>query len=194
MHKFILESFGFFKSCLQFLKILAVFSIVMLMLYWAQHLVGTKWAWFAFISPFLDLFVDMGQAISTGSVTLFNAVFEFKYFIAAVLYIVLYLIIDVAMKILDGLKISYSSKRATHLEKSDYLKYDYLVCMDGAKVRNTLRIVGEDKERKIHKLLEFTCSNEDVADPWYTGDFDRTYKDVFSGCKGLLKYIENRHK
>ncbi len=97
-------------------------------------------------------------------------------------------------KILDGLGISYSEKRAIHLEKSDYAKYDYLVCMDNANVRNTLRIVGDDEEKKIHKLLEFTGSYEDVADPWYTGDFNRTYNDVLSGCNGLLRYIEEREK
>ena len=111
MHKFILESFGFFKSCLHFLKILAVFSIVMLMLYWIQHLTGARWAWFGFISPFLDVFVNMGQAISAGSLTLFDAVFEFKYFIAAILYIVLYFVIDVAIKLLDGLKEVYGDGR-----------------------------------------------------------------------------------
>lgn len=93
-------------------------------------------------------------------------------------------------KILDRLGISYSGKRAIHLEKSDYSKYDYLVCMDSANVRNTLRIVGDDAEKKIHKLLEFTGSCEDVTDPWYTGDFDRTYNDVLAGCKGLLRFIE----
>jgi protein-tyrosine phosphatase len=64
--------------------------------------------------------------------------------------------------------------------------------MDSANVRNTLRIIGDDAEGKIHKLLEFADSYEDVADPWYTGDFDRTYKDVLTGCKGLLRYIEKR--
>ena len=93
-------------------------------------------------------------------------------------------------KILDGLGISYSKKRAIHLEKSDYEKYDYLVCMDSANVRNTLRIVGDDSEKKIYKLLEFADSYEDVADPWYTGEFNKTYEDVLTGCKGLLSYIE----
>lgn len=95
--------------------------------------------------------------------------------------------------ILEGLGISYSEKRATHLEKSDYAKYDYLVCMDSANVRNTLQIVGDDAEKKIHKLLEFVGSHEDVADPWYTGDFDRTYKDVLLGCKGLLRHIQKNN-
>ena len=96
-------------------------------------------------------------------------------------------------KILDRLGISYSGKRAVHLEKSDYAKYDYLVCMDGQNVRNTLRIVGRDIDGKIHKLLEFAKKSEDVADPWYTGDFEKTYKDVILGCEGLLEHIEKLH-
>ena len=95
-------------------------------------------------------------------------------------------------KILDRLGISYSGKRAVHLEKSDYAKYDYLVCMDSANVRNTLRIVGADPEGKVHKLLEFADSCEDVADPWYTGNFDVTYRDVLAGCKGLLRAIDEK--
>lgn len=94
-------------------------------------------------------------------------------------------------RILDGLGISYQGKRAVHLEKSDYEKYDYLICMDRANVRNTLRIVGDDPENKVHKLLEFAESDADVADPWYTGNFDVTYRDVLAGCKGLLTYIDN---
>ena len=79
-----------------------------------------------------------------------------------------------------------------NLEKSDYAQYDYLVCMDSANVRNTLRIVGSDTDGKIYKLLEFADSPRDVADPWYTGDFEATYKDVLSGCKGLLRYIKEK--
>ncbi len=95
-------------------------------------------------------------------------------------------------RILDTLGISYSHKRAVHLEKTDYKKYDYLICMDSANVRNTLRIVGDDKDGKIYKLLNFADSDKDVADPWYTGNFDITYKDVLKGCKGLLRHIDKR--
>ena len=97
-------------------------------------------------------------------------------------------------RILDRLGISYSGKHAVHLEKSDYAKYDYLICMDNATVRNTLRIIGEDTENKVHKLLEFSGSDKDVADPWYTGNFDLTYKDVLAGCKGLFNYIESKKR
>ncbi len=95
-------------------------------------------------------------------------------------------------RILDRLGISYSHKRAIHLEKSDYEKYDYLVCMDKMNVRNTLRITGDDKDKKIYKLLEFADSDRDVADPWYTGNFDITYEDVLKGCKGLLRHIDSK--
>ncbi len=95
-------------------------------------------------------------------------------------------------RILDRLGISYKEKRAVHLESSDYEKYDYLICMDNANVRNTLRIVGEDKEKKVKKLLEYINSDSDVADPWYTGDFEATYKDISDGCKGLLRYIDTK--
>ncbi len=94
--------------------------------------------------------------------------------------------------ILDGLGISYSGKRAVHLEKSDYEKYDYLICMDRANVKNTLRIVGKDVENKVYRLLEFADSDADVADPWYTGNFDITYRDVVNGCKGLMKVIDKK--
>lgn len=95
-------------------------------------------------------------------------------------------------KILDALGISYKGKRAVHLEKSDYAKYDYLICMDRANVRNTLRIMGADPEEKICKLLEFAESDADVADPWYTGNFETTYRDVVAGCRGLLNSIDKK--
>ena len=95
-------------------------------------------------------------------------------------------------KILDALGISYKGKRAVHLEKNDYAKYDYLICMDRANVRNTLRIMGADPEEKICKLLEFAESDADVADPWYTGNFETTYRDVVAGCRGLLNSIDKK--
>lgn len=94
--------------------------------------------------------------------------------------------------ILDRLGISSKGKRAVHLERSDYDKYDYLICMDSANVRNTLRIVGDDPEEKVCKLLEFAGLNSDVADPWYTGNFEDTYRDVVRGCRGLLQTIDGK--
>lgn len=92
-------------------------------------------------------------------------------------------------RILDRLGISYRGKRAVHLETTDYAKYDFLICMDSANVRNTLRITGGDPDNKVRKLLEFAHSDRDVADPWYTGNFEKTYDDVLTGCTRLLEYI-----
>ena len=79
--------------------------------------------------------------------------------------------------------------RAVQMTAADYNNYDYLIGMDTANIRNMTRIAGGDKEGKIYKLLTFADSGRDVADPWYTGDFDTTYKDVMEGCTALLKYI-----
>ncbi len=78
--------------------------------------------------------------------------------------------------------------RAVQMTRWDYEKYDYLVGMDDANIRNMNRIAGGDPAGKIHKLLEYVGSGASVADPWYTGDFDATYRDVTRGCEGLLKY------
>ena len=82
--------------------------------------------------------------------------------------------------------------RATQMTKSDYVEYDYLIGMDTANIRNINRIAGGDPEGKVYKLLSFAGSGRDVADPWYTGDFDATYRDVLAGCEGLLKYLQQQ--
>ena len=84
--------------------------------------------------------------------------------------------------------------RARQLTREDYLYYDYLIGMDTANIRNMTRIVGgSDPEGKIYKLLTFAGKGNDVADPWYTGDFDATYRDVSEGCAAFLNYLtENR--
>ena len=62
--------------------------------------------------------------------------------------------------------------------------------MDGNNLRNLRRIIGDDKENKVYKLLDFTeRKGQDISDPWYTGNFDETYDDVLEGCKGLLRYL-----
>ena len=76
--------------------------------------------------------------------------------------------------------------RARQLTKKDYEEYDYLIGMDTENIRNMQRISGGDPDEKIYKLLTFAGSGLDVADPWYTGDFEATYKDVKAGCEGLL--------
>ena len=89
--------------------------------------------------------------------------------------------------------ISTDGKRAVQLKKSDYGKYDYIIGMDSWNMRNMKRMLPEDTDNKIHLLLDFSASPRDIADPWYTGDFDTTYNDILEGCTALLKKIEKGH-
>ena len=85
--------------------------------------------------------------------------------------------------------ISCEGKRAVQLKRSDYDNYDLFVGMDSMNIRNMHRILGGDPEGKIYKLMEFTGRGGDVADPWYTGNFDVTRRDICEGCEALLEYI-----
>ncbi len=78
---------------------------------------------------------------------------------------------------------------ATQMSRRDYDRYDYIIGMDQWNYKNMLRIVGEDTEHKISLLLEFAGSERDIADPWYTGNFDQTYEDVREGCEALLHHL-----
>lgn len=78
------------------------------------------------------------------------------------------------------------------MTRNDYLEYDYLIGMDTANIRNMQRIAGGDSKGKIYKLLTFAGVGRDVADPWYTGDFDATYRDVKAGCEGFLEYLREQ--
>ena len=79
--------------------------------------------------------------------------------------------------------------RAVQMTAHDYDYYDYLIGMDTANIRNMNRIAGGDPDSKIYKLLSFAGSGRDVADPWYTGDFDSTYRDVVEGLEGFLDFL-----
>lgn len=92
--------------------------------------------------------------------------------------------------ILDRLGIDYSEKRARQMTKKDYQDYDMLIGMDDWNMRNMNRIAGGDPEDKLHLLMDFTDRPGEVADPWYTRNFEVTYRDVMDGCEGLLAYLE----
>ncbi len=78
---------------------------------------------------------------------------------------------------------------ARQINKKDYEYYDYLIIMDRNNARNLERIIGDDYEHKVYPLLSFANKNRDIADPWYTGNFDDTYHDVAEGCQALLNYL-----
>ena len=84
--------------------------------------------------------------------------------------------------------------RAVQMRREDYDNYDYLIGMDSANVRNMIRIVGGDPENKISRLLDFAGVDRNIADPWYTGNFDETYRDVVTGCRGLMENLMEKLK
>ena len=79
--------------------------------------------------------------------------------------------------------------RARQLTQQDYAQFDLLIGMDGANRRNMLRMLNGDPQGKIHLLLDFSDSLRDIADPWYTGNFDKTYEDILEGCQGLFRVL-----
>ena len=87
-----------------------------------------------------------------------------------------------ARKKLAAHGIACDGKHAVQMKRSDYAKYDHIFYMDAWNLRNILRITGGDPDGKLHPLLE----TRDIADPWYTGDFDRAYDDILEGCKSWL--------
>ena len=97
-------------------------------------------------------------------------------------------------KVLRSHGIPCEGKRAVQLRADDYDKYDLFVGMDSANIRNMRRMLGGDSANKVRKLLEFpegvpTDAASDVADPWYTRDFDTTYDDVLRGCQALFERL-----
>ncbi len=94
---------------------------------------------------------------------------------------------------LTEMGIPFREHFATPLSSGDAAEYDYFIGMDSANIRNMKRILGAGAEGKIYKMLDFTDHSRDVADPWYTGDFDLTYQDITEGCEGFLAMLsENR--
>lgn len=85
--------------------------------------------------------------------------------------------------------IDTTGKVAVQLSKNDYEKYDLFVGMDSANIRNMTRMLGGDPEGKIRKLMDYTSRGGDVADPWFTGDFEATWRDVYDGCTEMLKTL-----
>ena len=87
--------------------------------------------------------------------------------------------------------IDCAGKTARRLTNADYDKFDLLIGMDRANLRNMQRICGGDPGGKLHLLMKFSDRPGDVADPWYTGDFETTWRDVLAGCRGLLDVCRN---
>lgn len=96
--------------------------------------------------------------------------------------------------ILDRLGIDYTGKVAEKLTADDYDKYDYFIGMDESNRRNMIRQLNGDKDGKVSLLMDYTSNPRDVADPWYTRDFDATYRDIMEGIEAFYKFLLNHEK
>lgn len=95
-----------------------------------------------------------------------------------------------ARRILAEHGISCEGKTAVQMTKADYAYYDYIIAMDRSNLRNMKRFVGDDEQKRVSLMMDYTNRQGDVADPWYTGDFETTWNDICEGCEGLLEAIE----
>ena len=86
--------------------------------------------------------------------------------------------------------IPFSRHAAHKMTRADYDYYDHIICMDRSNLRLLRYIIGEDSAGKVSLLMAWANRSDDVADPWYTGDFDATYRDLFTGCNALLNELK----
>lgn len=80
-----------------------------------------------------------------------------------------------------------ASRTARTVTAEDYQRFDRLICMDQSNLRWLRRIIGDDPQKKVHLMMSYTGSSRDVADPWYTGDFERTFQDILAACEAMLR-------
>lgn len=87
-------------------------------------------------------------------------------------------------------QIPFGPKKARKFTIQDYEKFDYIIGMEISNLRNINKIISKDDKAKIHRLLDFSKRPRDIADPWYTGNFEQTYQDIVEGCQALLMHIQ----
>lgn len=95
-----------------------------------------------------------------------------------------------AQRLMDSLGIATTDRRSVQLARDDFDKYDYIMGMENTNIRDIRKIFGCGNSTKVKRLLEFTADPHDIADPWYTQDFETTYKEICEGCEGFLAMLE----
>ena len=95
-----------------------------------------------------------------------------------------------ARRILADHGIGCQGHSAQQITRREYEYYDYIICMDHNNLRNLRYVIGDDRDGKVSLLLDYTDSPHDVADPWYTDNFEVCYRDILMGCQGLLREIK----
>ena len=97
-------------------------------------------------------------------------------------------------EILQEMKILYTEHHSRKIKNTDYKYYDYILAMDDRNIYDIINIIGKDTDKKIYRLLDFANKPRNIKDPWYTGNFDETYWDVYEGCSTFLEYLIKNNK
>jgi len=94
-----------------------------------------------------------------------------------------------AARTLKSHNIPFGNHRARQIKKEDYNSFNYIIVMEEYNLPRLFRIIGDDPENKVYKLLDFTSTPGDIEDPWYSGNFEKVFEQITAGCKGILKRI-----
>lgn len=94
-----------------------------------------------------------------------------------------------AQEVLKKHNIPFYNRISRQIRKDDYQKFDYILAMEEENIKNILKIIGSDTDKKVYKLLDFTKTPRDIIDPWYYGNFDAAYDDIKYGCQEFLEYV-----
>ena len=94
-----------------------------------------------------------------------------------------------AQEVLKKHNIPFYNRISRQIRKDDYQKFDYILAMEEENIKNILKIIGSDTDKKVYKLLDFTKTPRDIIDPWYYGNFDVAYDDIKYGCQEFLEYV-----
>lgn len=165
MHKFMLKFFGFLKSSAQFMKIVTIFCLLCLILYWIEHLAHFNWAWLGFIKPLLDSFLEVGKAISDDSIMFFSAVFEYKYGIALILFFILYFVAHGFQICFEKLEELYGNGRrlVRKIQENSYNKtLEIQNQMEQEQIKNYQIYVAAYKKKKISHLAADINLEEEI--------------------------------
>lgn len=193
MHRLVLKTFNFFKNCMQFVQIVMLFSILMLLLYWIQNITNAQWSWLTFYVPFLESFVKMGEMVSKASIDLFGAVFEFKYFIAVLFYVLIYYIAHFGICAIAFFEELYGDGRRTYnkmVENNFNDAIDAKITVEEKRLkRYQIYVSAELKKKFKHKELnidleeqlkimnKFLIEKTEVSPEVYEGGFLYTFEN-----------------
>ncbi len=88
--------------------------------------------------------------------------------------------------------IPFDDHRSSQVTLNDYNDFDYIIVMEEYNIPRLMRIIGEDSDKKVYKLLDFTSKPGDIEDPWYSGNYEKVFNQITEGCKGLLQHVKSK--